>query len=405
MQFLLPKTPNLKDYFFSLGGFKKIVFLSTLVFFVASGSFLALGVYSTVFPLKSLGQEDGSLRSPTDFFGRASKNAGGSVGDEAKKVPSPLNGVLYTEGEASEWKGRRPMAVMVNNHVLAWPQTGLSQADIIYEAVAEGGISRFLAVFHSRLTAKVGPVRSARKYYVDFAKENDAWYGHWGGASTANEANVYDYMRTIYVSSIDAMWAGAQAFWRDFSRDVHTEHTGYTSIPKLYETAYKQYPDQTQEFRDLPSVWSFKADSSEADRPEIASISFNFWDLPDFLVKWDYNKTSNSYKRSQGGNPHLEAETGEVLTGKDVMVLFMDERSLNDGHGHLLYKTIGEGSGKAFLDGKAYDIKWVRKSVNDRTQFYLLEKGAKKGSEKILELNRGQIWIEILPTGSALTIN
>ncbi len=402
MQFQLPATLNLKDYFLSLNWPKKSVFLVTLLSFVVAGGFLALAVYSAVSPSVSPEKLASGPVSPVDFFGRAVRDKIESSGGD-KTVGSPLNGVLYTEAEAAVWQARRPMAVVINNHILARPQAGLSRADIVYEAVAEGGISRFVAIFHSQLPEKVGPVRSARKYFVDFAKENDAWYGHWGGASTANEANVYEYMRAIYVSSIDAMWAGAQAFWRDFSRSVPSEHTGYTSIPKLYEVAYRQYPDQRRQLDPLAAGWVFKDEAPAEDRPDAGSLTFNFWDLPDFAVEWDYDRTLNSYKRSQGGQPHLDGETNEVLTAKNVIVLFMDERSLNDGKGHLLYKTVGRGEGKAFLDGRAFDLIWVRKSVADRTRFLVVEKSARPpASSKELELNRGQIWIEVLPTGSTL---
>lgn len=400
MQFIIPQTPNLYEYFSSLSKDKKVILALTLLSFIGGGSSLALGVYGFLAPPAGFKVER-ELASPIGFFGLAGKINLPGFDPNAKTVPSPLNGVLYSEAEAKLWQARRPMAVMVNNHVLARPQTGLSQADIIYEAVAEGGISRFLAVFHSKVPEKVGPVRSARKYYVDFAKENDAWFGHWGGAATANEANVYDYMRGIYVSSIDAMWAGSSAFWRDFSKPVPTEHTGYTAIPKLYETGYRQYPDQVKELRPLPATWSFKEDAPASKRPEGGSLSFNFWDLPDFKVVWDYDKISNSYQRRQGGKVQVDAETNQPLMAKDVVVLFMDERSLNDGKGHLLYKTTGSGLGRAFVDGQAYDLTWVRKNVQDRTQFLV---GSSKNLEE-LKLNRGQIWIEIVPSGSVLTVN
>lgn len=398
---------KIKDYFLSLDKNKKIVFLFTVVAFLVSGGFFAVGA-NQYLNSNSLGPK--GITSPiSDYFGRANKAKTGQnspAETAAKTVPSPLNGVLYTPEQAADWQARRPMAVMVNNHVLARPQTGLSQADIIYEAVAEGGITRLLAVFQSKIPEKVGPVRSARKYYVDFAKENDAWYAHWGGASTNNEANVYDYMRGIYVNSVDAMWAGADAFWRDFSRDVPTEHTGFTSIPKLYDTAYARYPDQVKSWRGGVVSWAFKDETVQADRPSSQSVSFNFWDLPDFVVKWDYDPSTNSYKRSQGGKPFVDTDSGETLAAKNVVILFMEERSLNDGHGHLIYKTTGQGAGKAFVDGVQTSIKWVRPSVNERTRF-LVSNGltVKNAAETDLQLNRGQIWIEILSIGSALTVN
>ncbi|MCL5003730.1 MAG: DUF3048 domain-containing protein [Patescibacteria group bacterium] len=399
MQFLLPATPSLKEYFLSLSRAKKFVFGLTLLFFITGGAFLAVGVYSAISPAVSPKASGSGLVSPTDFFGRASKSGGPASSDSNstadKTAADPLNGVLYTPAEAAAFLARRPMAVMINNHPLARPQSNLSQADLVYEAVAEGGITRFLAVYLSNEPDKVGPVRSARKYFVDFAKENDAWYAHWGGASTANAANVYDYMRTIFVSSIDASWAGDKAFWRDFSRNVPIEHTGYTSIPKLYDVAYAQYPDQPRAWHNAVSSWFFKDDAEVALRPDSQVISFNFWDLPDFAVTWNYDKESNTYLRSQGGKAQADNETQKTLAAKDVVVLFMDEKPLNDEKAHLLYTTTGQGKGMAFLDGKALPITWSRLSVDERTRFI-----AENGED--LKLNRGQIWVEILPTGDII---
>lgn len=400
---------NLKDYFLNLNSTKKAVFVFTVVSFVFSVFSFALAGKQILASGPGVKKE---IVTPNDFFGRANKSQSTqnpSTNSEAKTVPSPLNGVLYTTTEAADWQARRPMAVMVNNHVLARPQTGLSQADIIYEAVAEGGITRFLAVFHSKIPEKVGPVRSAREYYVDFAKENDAWYAHWGGASTDNEANVYNYMRTVYVSSIDGINGGvvAQASFVDASNPtLPTEHTKYFMTPQLYDVAYALYPDQVRPLREIVSSWSFKDDAVDSARPQNQTLSFNFWDLPEFKVDWNYDKATNSYKRSQGGKPHMDKLTNEQLTAKDIIVLYMDERSLNDGKGHLLYKDMGQGTGKAFIDGTETSITWVRSSVNERTRFYVSNGLAvKSAAETELQLNRGQIWIEILPTGSALTVN
>lgn len=404
MQFIIAKTPNLKEYFYRLSPFKKGVFALTILFFVAAGSFLALGVYALARPQSQ--PNSGEITSPVGFFGRLSKNKpqGYPEDTSAKTIPSPLNGVLYTPTEAADWQSRRPMAITVNNHLLARPQTGLSQADLVYEAVAEGGITRLLAVFHSQIPEKVGSVRSARVHFSDFAKENDAWLSHWGGWKNGGEADVYSHMRQIFVSSIDAMDAVhdiSKGFYRDYSRDVPYEHTGFAIPQKLYELAYQIYPDQPKALREVTSSWVFKDDVGEAERPDNQRVEFNFWDVPDFKVIWDYDKATNAYKRTQGGQPFTDGATGNTLLAKDVVVLFMDERALNDGHGHLIYKTVGQGTGKAFLDGGSLDINWVRKSLSERTRFLTGE----KGHQQDLALNRGQIWIEILPTGSALVVH
>src|SRR4030066_1764105 len=99
---------------------------------------------------------------------------------ELADYPNPINGTLYTKREAKAWKDKVPLAIMVENSIVARPQSGLSKADIVYEALAEGGITRVAAVFLSQ-GSQIGPVRSARKYYYDWISEYKPIYAHWGG--------------------------------------------------------------------------------------------------------------------------------------------------------------------------------------------------------------------------------
>ncbi len=326
--------------------------------------------------------------------------------DVSGTVASPINGLLYTEDQAKVWENRRPMAVMVNNHVEARPyHAGLAEADLIYEAVAEGGIPRLLAIYHSKTPEKVGSIRSARVYYVDWAKEYDAWYAHWGGAqidpndpAVCNPAaDAFSHMRNVFVSSLDEYIIGEAAYWRESKPNLATEHTGYASVPKLYQAGYDLYPDQKKEYRPVES-WQFKEDSPKDKRPEKMSFSFNFWDDTDYAVTWEYDPANNEYRRSQGGQSHLDSVTKKQLTAKNVIVVFMPETKFFDKKAHLQYGTLGKGKAEVFLDGQAVEAKWVRPTVEDRTKFFDL-----KGKE--ISFNRGPVWIEVLPLEQTVTVN
>lgn len=395
---------RLRDYFFSLAAFKRVVLLLTILFFAGAGASFSYAVYAFLQPTLELssaeGEASGRTVSPIGFFGQAAKERVTPPEGAVRTVPSPLTGVFYTPEEAEVWQARRSLAVMINNHVDARPQWGLSFADIVYEVVAEGGISRFLAIFHTRLPEKVGPVRSARKYYVDFAKEYDAWYAHWGGASTDNEANAYDYMRTIFVSSLDAMWAGDGpnlAFDRDMGRAdrVAWEHTGFARPEKLYALAYQRYPDQARGFRPI-EAWPFKEDPEEVKRPLSSSAEFNFWDVPGFEVRWEYDPKTNTYSRFQGGQEQTDALTAEPLRARNVVIEFLLETSLRDEKAHLLYKTLGQGEAKVLLDGRVIEASWVRRDLGQRTKYF-------DRSGAAIAFNRGPTWIEVLPTGNTIT--
>lgn len=322
-----------------------------------------------------------------------------------KTFASPLNGALRTQEEADVFMSRRPLAVMVNNHPDARPQFGLSKADVVYEAVAEGGITRFLAVFHSQNAEQVGPVRSARVYYEDWAAEYNAWYAHWGGAymDAADKANqnnpsyeftcnpaadAYAKINRINLPSLDQMWLGSAAYWRDNSRGVATEHTGFTSTEKLWTEAPKKYPgwEGFMEFRQ----WEFK-DDVPAQAPTGVTAEFNFWEMPAFAVKWEYDPATNSYKRYQGGTLQVDAGADNTpLLAKNVVLQFTTESSFNDKKSHLNYKTVGEGTAKILRDGLVVDAIWKKGGISNRTIYY-------DSSGKEIQFNRGQIWIEIVP--------
>lgn len=341
---------------------------------------------------------------------------------EAEKTyPSPINGVFYTHAEQDVFSSRRPLAIMVNNHPQARPQFGLSKADLVYEVVAEGGITRFLAVFHSQDVEKVGPVRSARTYYLDWAAELYAWFAHWGGSymDADDEANQYNpnysftchpdadsyaKINRINLPSLDQMWLGSSAYWRDNSRGVPQEHTGFTSTTKLWNVAPTKYPgwEGLKKF----DPWKFKDDDThtggtpaqapspqeETERPSsVESITFNFWENPQFLVNWEHDSEENAYRRYQGGEPTIDAGAGDVqIQAKNVVLQFVKETLFNDQKKHLRYQTVGEGSAYIFLDGKVIKGTWEKDDIYGRTRFY-------DSAGKEVKFNRGQIWIEIVP--------
>lgn len=331
-------------------------------------------------------------------------------GDGEKVHPSPINGVMHTKEQYDIFSTRRPLAVMVNNHVSARPQHGVSYADIVYEAVAEGGITRWVAIFHSRGAGQVGPIRSARVYYADLAAGYNPFYAHWGGAyvnpsdpanTTHPEADVYDHMNAIGLPSLDQAYVGGKAYYRDNSRGVALEHTGYADTDKLWSLPGSGdpqiYPEPVwKNFVEFAN-WNFKDDANETELPASASISFNFWDVPDFAVKYEYNKESNSWDRSQGGVETVDlGNSNKRISPKVVIVMYATERSANDKKAHLFYDVVGSGTATIFQDGKQINGTWVKTSATEREIFY-----DNLGSP--MKFNRGQIWVEVLPAGNSVS--
>lgn len=365
------------------------------------------GVSGGLFPKAG---KDGLVNWEGDF--KAAQDLGK---DSPKTEPSPINGVLYSKESAEVFMNRRPLAIMVNNHVEARPTSSLPDADLIYEAVAEGGITRLLAIYHARDAEKVGPIRSARIYYIDWAAEFYSWFAHWGGSfvdpndpqilnPVAGEkyicdpaADSYAYINKISIASLDQMWLGDTAYWRDTSRDVALEHTGYTGTQQLWQEAPNRYPEPGWTEYYPFEIWNFKDEAERSARPETQQVSFSFWEgYPNYDVVWEYAPADNVYLRNQGGKIYTDYETSEQIKAKTVIIQFTDEGAFWDKKDHLKYTTVGAGTGIVFMDGVASPVSWSKPSVRDRTRYYYTSTGNE------VNFNRGQIWIEIVPTGMSV---
>jgi len=340
------------------------------------------------------------------------KKEGFKVDINAPKTEAcPLNGQFYTKGEREIWEKRRPLAVMIENHQEARPQSGLSRADIVYEAVAEGGITRFLGIFYCGAAAKsfeLAPVRSARTYFIDWVSEYDALYNHVGGAGRCNDPTVDERAKALCqieeygIKDLDQFGISFPNCYRNPDRLDHpvaTEHQMVCLSDDLYEIAKERgwtNVDNKGVSWDKNFVpWKFKEDSKLEDRAATFSAQFNFWKgYQDYLVGWQYDRSANSYLRFNAGKPHLDLE-GEQLKAKNVVIQFAKETGPVDEHLHLLYQTKGEGKALIFQDGKVIQGSWQKKDRTSRTRFY-------DASGKEVVFNRGQIWIEVLPTGTVV---
>jgi hypothetical protein len=329
----------------------------------------------------------------------------------------PINGVMYTTAEKKVWESRRPLFVMIENTPDARPQSGLGSADIIYEAVAEGGVSRFGAVFYCGVAAKdtiLGPVRSARTHFINAASEyNYPLYTHVGGANcgSSDPKTCNTDKRVQALEQINQYgWGGAKGndlnqfsigfptFWRDYERlgrTVATEHTMYTSTEKLWKYAAgtrgwtNKTPDGKTEWSDKYTPFTFKDDAK--DKGSIAKIAFGFWEsYHDYDVVWNYDSAKNAYTRENGGLAHKDLNDDSQLSAKVVVVQFTKELGPLDEHKHMLYELIGTGKGIVFQDGLATEATWSKKDREAKTIW-------KDAKGKALAFNRGKIVFEILP--------
>ncbi len=358
------------------------------------------------------GEEGGrSFLSPIKYQAPKSENGSGEtvVDTEPKTEECPLNGQMLSKTQRSIWETQRPLGIMVENHKEARPQSGLSSADIVYEVVAEGGITRFLAIYFCQNAAYVGPVRSARIYFVRFLEGYGQYplYAHVGGANTDGPADALGYIGELGWSSyndLNQFSVPFPYFWRDYERlkNVATEHTVYTSTKKLWQYAKDKreltnVDDQGVRWDKGFSPWKFEDDAKAADRGKVIKIDFGFWDnlASDFSVVWSYNAKTNSYKRTNGGSPHIDKNTGKQLEAKNIAVMFTKESPANDGYegGHLLYKNVGSGDLLFFKNGQAIKGTWSKETEEDNIKFF-------DNSDKEISIVRGQVFVEVLPIGN-----
>lgn len=383
-------------------------------FFLAFAIFLISGLVSySIFSKSSMGT--GGLLSPLSKYIAPQSNGNGiGVPDEPKTEECPLNGELLSKTQKAKWEVRRPLGVMIENHKDARPQSGLSSADVIYEAVAEGGITRFLAIFYCKDASYIGPVRSARIYFIKMLEEygSNPLYGHVGGANTPGPANALGYINDIGWGLFNDMNQFAVPFpyyWRDYERLPNrvTEHTVYSSTAKLWQYAKDNRKLTNVDEKGVAwdktfTKWKFVDDAATTDRGTIAKIDFGFWNLfaSDYTVVWTYDNLRNTYKRDNGGVPHMDKNTGKALETKNVIVLFAKESPANDGYEggqHILYKVTGTGDALVFQNGNATKTTWSKLNEESRIKF------TDDATGKEIPMVRGQVFIEILPIGNKVT--
>lgn len=341
-----------------------------------------------------------------------------------KTAMCPINGRMMTEKQKAKWLTRRPMGVAIENSVDARPQSGLSYADVVYEAVAEGGITRFLGIYYCQDAPTIGPVRSARVHFMTMLREYGEYplYAHVGGANCDQEtgsgcangakADALGLIRKLGwdgYNDLNQFGVPFPYYWRDYERlpGVATEHTVYSSTAKLW--------DFVKAKRELTNVdsdgvswdknfteWKFQDNAKAADRGAGGKISFGFWTsfADSMSVTWTYDSKTNSYLRENGGKPHLDKDTSKQLSAKNVIIMFADESMANDGYdgsgAHILYDLKGTGDALIFQNGKAIKGGWAKDSPEDRTIY-------SDATGKEIKMVRGQVFVEILPTGNKVT--
>lgn len=295
--------------------------------------------------------------------------------ESTKPKPKPIEKVyslLTGEEVADEAAQKQPVtAVMIENSPDARPQSGLKGAGVVYEAVAEGGITRFLAVYQHNKPELIGPVRSLRIYYLDWAAPYQASIAHVGGSYNALDT-VKNYR------DIDQSF-NAGSYWR--ATDRYAPHNVYTSGANLDAlNASKSYSESV--FESFP-----RTDGKPAEEPNASSIAIDFSSYL-YGTTYAYDQASNTYARSLAGQPHTDREAGQI--SPSVIVALKVNTQLRDGpDGYEDIVTSGSGEGYVFQNGTATTVSWHKD--NRDTPLRLLDADGQP-----VKLVRGQTWISAI---------
>lgn len=283
----------------------------------------------------------------------------------------------------------RPIAVMINNNHAAWPHAGLSDAYITYEIIAEGGITRLMAIFKDKDTDKVGSVRSSRPYYLDYALENDAIYVHFGYSEDAKND-----ISSLGVDNINGL-TDESVFWRDNSLGKAREHTAFTSMEKIKEFSKEKGYDRDTNKKLLLKYSVDEIDlSKREDAVKADSIFLRYSNYTNSSYVFD--SESRSYKRSMSGQAHVDAITGEQYSYKNIIIAPLRNYSY-DNYGRQKLDNIGTFNGYYITDGYSVPITFTKNSRSDQTIYKYLD-----GKE--IKFNDGNTFIQITPLGEEIRI-
>ena len=282
----------------------------------------------------------------------------------------------------------RPIAVMIDNHSGAWPQAGLNQAYMVYEIIVEGGETRLMALFKGANLEKIGPVRSARHYFIDYAMENDAIYVHFGQSPQA-QSDIKKYS----INDINGIAEDGTTFWR--VKDKYAPHNAVTSTEKLLKSAqnkkYRTTSDET-------SVLNYVTDEVNLENGEPATeVIIPHSQLQD--VEYYYDEENKVYERYAREEEQVDWDTEKTVTVKNIIITYCDNYTLSDteNKGRQGLKNIGTFDGYYITNGRAIPIKCIKEARDEKTIYQDLE-------GNVIKVNDGNTFVHICPTNRKVEI-
>jgi hypothetical protein len=302
-------------------------------------------------------------------------------------VAAPLDGILVSPERAAQ----HPIAVMVDDQFDARPQSGFNSASVVWQAPAEGGIPRYMLIFQENVPGMVGPVRSARYYYIAWAAEWRAMYVHAGGSPQALSTLRSQGNGQLVYNADDFRYEG-RYLWRIKTRfsphDLYTDGSHLRSLAKVVRA--KDGP--------LVAAWSFAPDAPLANRPTGGRIAVAYLENK---IRYDYDRATNTYRRSVlNASPQVDAADKKVVSPKNVIIMLVHFGPLNDGNPNkkrLEATVLGKGTAWIATNGRTIKGTWRKDALTKPTRFF-------DAAGQPVTLTVGQTFVQVMQTGTPVTI-
>ena len=303
-------------------------------------------------------------------------NANGEITNEVNISKEPTKAQPKTLSGTS-----RPIAVMIDNHIDAMPQAGLLEADIVYEIIVEGGETRLMLILQDKDLDKIGPVRSARHYFLDYALENDAIYVHYGWSPQAQSD-----ISTLGVNNINGIYESSTSFWR--VSDKYAPHNAVTSTENIMSIADRKGYRTTTSQEPVLNYVVAEVDLEEGETANTVTIPYSYANT----VEYEYDADLKEYVRYSRGEKQVDWDTGKTVTTKNIIIEKARNSTLDDGSGkgRQTLDNIKELDGYYITNGKAIPITCTKTSRSGKTVYRDLE-----GNE--IDVNDGKTFIQICP--------
>ncbi len=344
----------------------KILIIILILFIIVAGALLAIKI-----------MDEKSILTNNKLDGKQDEN---DNQQEPNKEP---------EKQIQIYSGKeRPIAVMIDNVGQALPQAGLNDAYIVYQIIAEGGLTRYMAVFKGVNLEKIGPVRSSRHYFLDYAMENDAIYVHYGWSPQA-EKDISKYR----VNNINGITAPSSTFWR--VKDKPSPHNAVTSTEKILNQA-KNFGYRTTS--DEKSVLNYVTDEVNLEEDSAIIATDVVIPYPSEKAEFKYNEETLRYERYTNGKLQKDWTTSEVVSTKNIIITYASNSKLQDTENkdRQDLDNIGDLKGYYITNGKAIEIVCSKSSRTAKTIYKDLE-------GNIINVNDGNTFIEICPINTKVT--